>query len=251
MDSLQLLKDRQQTLPSLNPKEKVSHEIASHFFFKKLMYFIAAEINNPLAVIGSHVHDMQSSIEKDKGTADSLLAGLKRISSSSDKITKLFKHLKNISETGGVRAPVQSVFLKQIVSEVLELCHGRILQHQIQVFEAIDPRVIVNVRPQEIMQIFMHLIENSIQANSQRTDGWIRIEAIAQGNLAVITVNDSGPGLKSWNFEQALSPVAYQNKDAFRGLPISAFLAKENNGLLGLVANEAGSKFVLRLPIAQ
>ncbi len=230
-----------ETITSFAEKHGIlSHEMVSHFFFKKLMYFVAAEINNPLAIIGSHVHDMQTCLEKNKGAPEVLFHGLKKISSSSDRITKLFRHLKCISESGGQRAPAQFTFVKQIVSEVLELCQGRIFQHQIQVFQSVDPRLIVNVRAPEIMQIFMYLIENSIQANAHRSDGWLRIEAVAQGKMAVISIYDSGAGLKSWNFEQ----------DSLHGLPVSSFLAKENGGQLGLVATDLGSKFVLKLPLA-
>ena len=251
MDALLKLNIQESTLPSPSSNKDMTktlgeertifdHEMASHFFFKKLMYFVAAEINNPLAIIGSHVHDMQACLEKNKGEPEVLFNGLKKISSSSERITKLFKHLKCISESGGQRAPAQFIFVKQIVSEVLELCQGRIFQHQIQVFQSVDPRLIVNVRAPEIMQIFMYLIENSIQANAHRSDGWLRVEAIAQEKMAVISIYDSGTGLKSWSFEQ----------NSLHGLPVSSFLAKENGGQLGLVATDLGSKFVLKLPLA-
>lgn len=155
------------------------------------------------------------------------LNGLQKISSSSQKVSKLFRYLKCISESGAERSAPQFVFVKQIVSEVFDLCKGRILQHQLQAFESIDPRLIVNVRSAEIMQVLMHIIENSIQANAHRQDAWIRIEAVAQGKTAVISIYDSGPGLKSWDFDQALSIGNQQNRDCFGGLGICSFCQRK------------------------
>jgi C4-dicarboxylate-specific signal transduction histidine kinase len=232
------------SLSSGSETPSFNHLSLQNFFFKKLNYFLAAEMSNPVSAINSHVHDLQMALNKNHVSLDLLQDKLNRISHLNFKINRLLKPLQILSENDGQRAPCQPVFLKQIVNDALELCQGRLLQHQVQIFQSVDPKLIVKARSSEIIQIILHLIQNSIQATFKEPKPWIQMTATKEDNNACLTIYDCGPGLS----EEA---IEHSKNSALHGIPISQFLAKNNNGSLEIERSAEHTKFVLRLPRAK
>lgn len=225
-------------------------EKTNQYFFKKLNYFIGAGINDPLSVIHTQVQELQSMVHNNKLHNDQLLMGLQRITLSNNKITALTRHLRTLSDSNSSRPKEESIFLRQLVGDAFNLSQNRLLQYQFQTFQPIDPKLIVSVRPAEVIQIFLHLIENSIQANYTNRNPWLQIEASRRDNEAILNFFDSGPGIPDLLLGDLFSPVPLKDKGPLRGLPVSAFLAKQNNGSLDVERSSHYTRFVLKLPLA-
>ena len=172
-----------------------------------------------------------------------------RIGGTQQKISRLLKHIRHLSEASGTRESAKAVFLHNLTSDCLELCHSRLLQYQIQVKMEVSPSLIVSARAYEIMQIFINLIENSIQANKITPSPWIQIQATKEADFAMVTFTDSGLGLHRTaleNFDKATAPG---QKLTLHGLPIADYLAKANGGSLQIIKNPENSQLILRLPL--
>jgi C4-dicarboxylate-specific signal transduction histidine kinase len=106
----------------------------------------------------------------------------------------------------------------------------------------------------EMIQAFIHLIDNAIDANLGKTDAWIRLQSEKTSSAIQISITDSGQGIRSEIAEQMMKPFFSTKKANTRlglGLSISETLAKDHGGLLRLDSSKKNTCFILELPILE
>lgn len=111
----------------------------------------------------------------------------------------------------------------------------------------------------EIEQVVLNLLRNAAQAMAdQDGDGpspRITLRLYRQGGMAVIEVEDNGPGLAAGNLKRVFEPF-FTTKDVGAGtglgLSVSYFIITNNHGGTLEVSSEQGkgARFIIRLPMS-
>ncbi len=227
---------------------------------------IAHEINNPIGAINSAADVSQRAVKKicealeSIGSSSEMLNDKKfnyalkvlkentRLTvTASSRVVKIVRSLKTFARLD--EANYQSVDIHEGIDSTLML-----LQHEIK------NRIIIHKKytdlpkivcfPDELNQVFMNIISNSVQAIKDK--GIIRISTRLEDSRIFIEFEDTGPGIKTEHLEQIFDP-GFTTKGVGvgtgLGLSISYNIIQKHNGEIKVESEIGkGTKFIIELP---
>lgn len=177
-------------------KEALEQERSRSFHNSKLASLgemsagIAHEINNPLAIIVGTL----PLLLKFKNDPDKFTSKIELIEKSSARIEKIVKGLKKFARSSG-----EDVFhpysLVQIITDCLVLTEMKSKQNLIHIDFTWDREGLIQCDEVEIEQVFINLINNSIEAIKNLPERWIKIKLKCTYQEVVVQIRDSGNGL--------------------------------------------------------
>jgi signal transduction histidine kinase len=173
-----------------------------------------------------------------------------------DRSVKIVQNLRSFSRVSGEAVPTD---LHVGLEETLMLLAPRLRQAQVQVVKRFDDIPHVVCRGGEINQVFMNLLVNAIQALEGQQDPppAIEIETRVEGETAVITVSDNGPGVPADLSKRIFDPfftTKPRGQGTGLGLSISSDIARRHGGSLALeppLTGGRGARFVCVLPLGR
>ena len=143
--------------------------------------------------------------------------------------------------------------LRVAVSGAIELVGAYARQRGVEIQfdeEAIPP---VKANAVQVEHIMVNLLRNGIEAiaGAGMQQGRITIGLRREGDMASITVRDSGPGISDDERQHVFAPFYTSKPDGLgMGLRISRSLAEANGGRLWADANAHGGIFRVQLPLS-
>lgn len=106
-------------------------------------------------------------------------------------------------------------------------------------------------RTGHIQQVIMNLVQNALDAMEGQPDAGLEIRTGYEGEMAVMTVTDNGPGIPAHLRDSIFDPF-FTTKDVGKGtglgLAISLKIMEEHRGTLTLVPVARGTAFRMTLP---
>lgn len=215
---------------------------------------IAHEINNPLTVVLSKLHLVErltSGPEISSEATAKIKDSVEKARSSVMRISKVIKGLRSLSRDG--RADdFQVTNIADVITETVELCQERIKENGIILDLEIDRDLFVRVRPYQIVQVLINLVNNAIDALEGQNLGKILIKVLRIGDEVVLRVSDSGPGVKEGHESMVMEPF-FTTKPAGvgtgLGLSISRQIVFSHGGRISLNREVSASCFEIQLPI--
>jgi signal transduction histidine kinase len=213
---------------------------------------IAHEINNPLTIILGYSKKIENQIKSDKFNQIELLENTQKIKSTVNRIDKIIKSLKLISRNAD-KDPSSPVQLGEIIDDIMNLCSYTLKEKQINIdLSEFDRDLTINVRVVQILQVFINLINNSIDAMENVEERWIKISTSKKDSKLKILFVDNGPKIPEVTAKKILQPF-FTTKEIGKGtglgLLISQNILKSHHGELTLDMNHKNTCFVLTLPI--
>ena len=149
-------------------------------------------------------------------------------------------------------APRRPVAVDEIIRQTVALASKQLQRSNIRVTFAAEPGLIVAVGPDQIVQVFLNLVINAVDAIGR--DGAIEIRAAGAGDRAVITVANDGPAIAQHDLPHVFEPFYTTKTDGTGlGLAVSQNLVAQYGGQIA-VANQDGGRgviFTVHLPLAQ
>ncbi|MFQ6083129.1 MAG: ATP-binding protein [Candidatus Aminicenantia bacterium] len=205
---------------------------------------VAHEINTPLTGISSYVQMLQKSFPKEHPH----LRLIQKIESQTERVAKIVKTLLDFS-----RQPDFSFYrvdLAQILKEILSLIEYKLKKMNIRVklnFSKIRP---IWANGERLQQVFINIILNALDAMPKGGD--LKIDLYQENSEAVITIKDSGAGIKKEHLPNIFDPFFTTKglgKGTGLGLSISYAIIKEHEGQI-LVESELGkgTTFLIKIP---
>ncbi len=147
------------------------------------------------------------------------------------------------------------IFLKEVVDTSIILMKGKFLEDA-TVRKLIDPSIQVYASRNSLLQIFMNLISNSIDATDPSSKCIIEIKAINSNSSVTIEFSDNGLGIPDSIIDHVFDPF-FTTKSSDKGSGMGLFVVNEeiknNNGSIKLARKDLkdlspGSCFVITLP---
>jgi signal transduction histidine kinase len=252
----QLLLDRQ--LIHLLDESRQSYEnlqrLQTHLVQKEklaslgqLVAGAAHEINNPLAAILGY-SELLASTNALQGEQASMA---QKIGHQARRTRDLVADLLSFSQ----QSPSEKVLVdvSAVVQRALQMHDVQIRGKNIRVESKLEealPRIWGNTN--QLLQTFLHLTENALDALSEVGGGSLLVTAHAEGNEVVVEFSDSGPGMT--NPERVFDPF-YTTKPIGKGtglgLSASYGVVQDHQGQITCCnKKEGGAVFTLRFPIA-
>lgn len=214
---------------------------------------IAHEINNPLAIIEGKTSNLIYEAETDLIQKEKLIKDLGRIQMTVDRISKIVKGLSSYSRNSE-KDSFEGSSLEKIINDSLDLCREKITKKDIQLKLNIQDDLKIMCRPQQIGQIIINLLSNSLDAIEHLEEKWIEVNTEKLGNAILIKVTDSGSGIPMLIQDKLMDPF-FTTKEVGKGtglgLSISKGIAEEHGGSLTLNSTSPRTQFILKLPAAR
>ncbi|HEY0703999.1 MAG TPA: HAMP domain-containing sensor histidine kinase [Candidatus Acidoferrales bacterium] len=205
----------------------------------------AHEINNPLTAILGY-SDLLTLENPNDSRAHSLG---QKIREQARRTKELVTNLLSFARQ--VPAEKQLLDLNTVLSGAVQLRNLDLREKNIRI-ELENRSVLPAVRgdPNQLLQVFYHLISNGVDAMESAGGGVLLIRTLRERGLVVIEFSDTGPGMKEP--EKVFDPF-YTTKEVGKGtglgLSICYGVMQEHGGsILGFNRPEGGATFRLELP---
>lgn len=223
--------------------------------FERLAAGIAHEVRNPLAGI--------------RGAAELLLGKLEEpalrrlpelIRSETDRIRRLLDDLGQI--TSGAQLIRRPTNLHRILDDLLELHAGAATETAITVIREYDPSIPeLSADPDRLVQVFLNLIRNSVQAMEGKGDLTIRTRIESefhmvsrQGPPALslrVDIEDTGPGIEEQHLPHIFTPFFTRRLSGTGlGLAIAQHWTVQHDGRIQVESEPGhGTRMHIHLPL--
>lgn len=171
------------------------------------------------------------------------------------KTLKLNPELFNLNET--IRDVVFNIINDERLAENYESgnannnqekrYHYTIENRQV-IFEPKDESIMINADPVRIFQVISNLLKNALLHSYQGGTIWISAEK--DGDMAIVSVRDSGPGISQDVFSDLFEKPSIKSGKGFGlGLYISHSIIEAHGGQIGAENKDRGATFWFSVPI--
>lgn len=214
---------------------------------------IAHEINNPLAIVHGNLQILKKQVQHSGAEARDFESKIDRCLNAVHRIAKIIKSMKSLSRDSSTDEPVPHR-LKDIFENTTAICLEKIHLQGIKLKSELDHSAVVCVHESEIGQVFLNLIQNSIDALEKSPVKEISVTSRIQNGTVLIQFQDTGPGIPA-EFRQKIMQPFFTTKEVGRGtglgLSISQKIMQKHGGSLRLDPDNSKTSFVLELPLYQ
>ncbi len=218
---------------------------------------IAHEINNPVAIMveeAGWIGDLLEEEEfKESGNLDEFKRALKQIRTQGKRCKDITYKLLSFARKTDPRE--QDVQLNELLEELIALSAQRAKYGNITFktdFQETLPTVMVS--QSEMQQVFLNLINNSVDAMEKR-GGVIEIKTRLEANEVVIEVKDNGPGIAKANLGRVFDPFFTTKpvgKGTGLGLSICYGIIKKYGGEIEVHSvPEVETTFRVKIPLSK
>ncbi|MDR6953621.1 two-component system C4-dicarboxylate transport sensor histidine kinase DctB [Ancylobacter sp. 3268] len=206
---------------------------------------VAHEVNQPVAAIRTFAES--GGLLLARGDMSSVGGNLATIVGLTERIGAITGELRAFArKTPGHIGPVS---LREAVEGAMLLLGHRLREQDVALEIDLGPGdIVVAAERVRLEQVLVNLLQNALEALTGRAGGRIRVEARAEGDSAVITLTDNGPGLPDSVLQALFMPFTTTKPAGLGlGLVISHDIVAEFGGSLA-AANRDGAVFTLMLP---
>ncbi|PIE56613.1 MAG: sensor histidine kinase [Desulfobulbus propionicus] len=211
---------------------------------------VTHELNQPLAAIRSYTDNACKLLANNR--SDDVLWNLAQINELTDRMASLSLQLKTFARKSSGK--ISAVPLHGVIDGALEMLAPVISRAGTAVEIQLEPDVVA-VRANNVLlqQVLVNLLANALQAMEGQETKRVEISARLQGDLTVLRVIDSGPGIRSLHMEQVFEPF-FTTKESGKGLglglTISARIIEEMGGSIRVADSGPGACFEMTLHTA-
>jgi len=209
----------------------------------------AHQINNPLNNIATscQLALAETDVEQSPFTAQML----KTIDQETQRAGEIVRGLLEFSRAHTFS--MQEVKLKTVVDKVMLLVASEI-PAGVTVKQSVPEHFILNLDVQKMVEALLNLIINGIQS-IENPPGQVTITAAARENRAIISIRDTGVGIKPENLQKVFDPFFTTKEEGSGtglGLAVVYGIIQKHNGTIQVKSEEGkGTRFMITLPFTE
>jgi signal transduction histidine kinase len=163
---------------------------------ERFTYTVSHDLKSPLITIKGFLGFLKTDAQS--GNLKRLESDIQRISDAADKMQLLLNDLLELSRIGRLVNKPQSIDLNEMISEVLELLHGRLHSGTLSVRVSVADRLpaIYGDRPR-LFEVLQNLVDNAAKFMGDQPNPHIEIgqEVITDNDMPILFVRDNGIGI--------------------------------------------------------
>lgn len=203
----------------------------------------AHEIRNPLTVIYGFMQLMQSKLSPENQEEFHLPLILSEI----ERVNRIVTELLMLSKPS--KPNYRKVALKDILSSIIPLMQGEASLHNIQIVEDYDKHATLHVDIEQMKQILLNLMKNSVEAMPE--GGTLTISSRTEGDFLQLSVSDTGVGISPEHLNRIFDPFfSMKEEGTGLGLSISHRMVKNHGGDIFVTSEEGmGTTVTISLPM--
>ncbi|MBU4221338.1 MAG: PAS domain-containing protein [Euryarchaeota archaeon] len=186
---------------------------------------------------------------------------VENVLNSSKFLLNLINDILDLSkvEAGKIELIIERISVPVVISETVTLLKERASKNNVTLKKELDPELdFINADKQRIKQILFNLLNNAIKF-SKKDGGVVSIRTKKEGDNAIISVSDTGIGIREEDlgklfkeFEQVNSDITRNYGGTGLGLAISRKLVELHGGRIWVKSRFGeGTTFTFTLPIAK
>ena len=221
-------------------KQLFSHSIFSEY--KILSAGVTHEINNALTIINAKIEQLLRRKHDDDSEK-----GLRVILNSTNRISRSIRGLREFIYPHDFN---EVLSVSEVIDHVLMLYGQRLKNHNVNVTtNGLGGKLVKGHRIQ-LEQVFLTLINNSVESIDQLDEKWIDINCRSRGNSVEIVIRDSSTG-EDEEMENMLSlPFlsTKENVDSGIRLVLAKDIVEKHGGTFNYIRDEENTAFKIRLP---
>ena len=245
MENFQLFTEAKRSYRELLEAQKQLIHLEKLASLGQLTAGIAHEIKNPLTVITGLLGLLRRRLEDERQIRDVDMS-----LRNCNRINQIITNLRNLyTPSRGSFGPVD---LNGVLEEALSLATMRSDYRDIRLVREYHPRSpMVSGDESQILQVFINLINNAIQAMAG--GGELSVATLVEGAYAQVLIRDTGKGIPAEVLEHLFDPfftTKAPGKGTGLGLSISQTIVRNHGGQIDVSSDPGeGAVFTVRLPI--
>jgi two-component system C4-dicarboxylate transport sensor histidine kinase DctB len=210
------------------------------------------ELNQPLTAMRTLSENAGILLDQDR--RDDVRGNLRRIAGLVDRLARLTSQLKTFAHKSD--APLTAVALARCIADAQALVGAELTDRDVSFEVDVQPPALGVLADEATMSsLLVNLFRNAIDAMQAAPQRRLGIRARARGGRVILTVSDSGPGIRADILARLFEPFV-TSKPAGAGLGlglvISAQLVRAVGGTLHAANRaEGGASFTVDLPSAE
>lgn len=209
---------------------------------------VAHELNQPLMAIGSYVSGCKKRLARSELGQQQLIEVLGKIEQQTRNASQIIQRMRNFMKVHNNEIECYSI--KTLLSKTILIFQHTFKQHNIKL-EMNDKDTSVYIDPVLIQQVFVNLIQNSIDAlkDNPIDERVISIITDHDDSNLKIAFSDNGCGISDEQLKQLYMPF-HSSKDAGLGLGmvICKRIIEAHNGSIEAKQQTRGTHFLITLP---
>jgi len=222
---------------------------------------VAHEINSPLQAIVLQLDIIENKYKGDEKILDNNEFNL--MTGAVGNIRDTVQNLLDLNRSG--QEEKQPANVNEIIEKTFKLSRSHLMKNKVKVNLELTSNVpIITASPQQLSQVFLNLIKNSIEAMSgesglrssreSRTSigGEIYIKTNIKNEDIVIEVSDTGPGILEEDLVHIFDPFYTGKKKMGTGVGLSicnGIIKGHDGNITAKNSSEGGAVFTITLPV--
>jgi two-component system CheB/CheR fusion protein len=210
---------------------------------------IAHEINTPLNVVTAKTDFLKKLVALGRIDGEKVVKTAADIDQMAKNISSIVIGLKSLASSESDNYELANVC--QIVRDTLKVCEFRLHRFGVDLRLSLpETDVFVECYPVQLSQIIINLINNSVDAISEKQDRWIAVELLDVDPEIRLSVTDCGDGIAPEVAEKIMTPFFTTKREHGTGigLSLSRTIARRHGGDLALDLHNRHTAFELVLP---
>ena len=211
---------------------------------------VAHEINNPLGGITVYAHLLMEDLSPD----DPHVEEVGKIIRQADRCKRIVKGLLDYSRQTGPHkelADINSV----VVAAANLVAQQEIFRNVVPAKKLSAGLPAVRIDVSQMEEVFTNIILNAAEVMDGKGEIEIETSLSADGNRAIVSISDTGPGIPPESLEQIFDPFFSSKRSGHGtglGLAISYGIVENHDGTISARNSAArGATFVVELPVAR
>ncbi|WP_433763509.1 sensor histidine kinase [Flavobacterium ginsenosidimutans] len=214
-----------------------------------LMKVISHELLNSITPIRSICQNLEDLVEQESLSTEDLEDIKHSVQTMLRRSDHLQKFVEGYRKLAMLPSPKkEKTSLQQLVENCIQVMNPLFRKNNIEVINGVTQNYLINIDSQQVEQVLINLLTNSINALENSNQKQISISAEAKNNRIFIKVSDSGKGIEKEIEEKIFLPFfTTRTEGAGIGLTLSKNIIEAHGGYISHKSENGKTVFEISL----